>query len=148
MDASIIAKDAAEVLSRLRDSSLVIQHPERRRIADEIERLRAEIADLHRVDLEANRLWRALNCHDIDDFDKRAEAIMRQSLDGMHIGPTNRNGVKAMLAEHFEQIDKDACKQLRAALQTIADKGQSGEWTLPSSFYNFAISSLKNGMEA
>lgn len=39
MDASIIAKDKAEMLSRLRDKTLVIQHPERDRIADEIERL-------------------------------------------------------------------------------------------------------------
>lgn len=78
------------------------------RAAAEIERLRAEVADLHTINLEANRLWRAINGHDIDDFDKRAEMVMQSSLDGLRIGPTNRNSVKAMLAEHFEQIDKDA----------------------------------------
>jgi hypothetical protein len=84
----------------------------------EIERLRAEVTDLHTVNLEANRLWRALNGHDIDDFDKRAEMVMRQTLDGMMIGPTNRNGVKAMLAEHFEQIAKDAVSAYQQSTNT------------------------------
>lgn len=46
MDASILAKDKAEMLTRLRDKTLVIQHPERDRIADEIERLLALLKEI------------------------------------------------------------------------------------------------------
>lgn len=48
MDASMIAKDKAEMLARLRDKTLVIQHPERDRIADEIERLRDALQRSHK----------------------------------------------------------------------------------------------------
>ena len=38
MTPEILALDHAEMCKRLRDNSLVIQHPERERIADEIDR--------------------------------------------------------------------------------------------------------------
>jgi hypothetical protein len=56
----------------------------------------------------AHRLWMAINGHDINDFYKRAEFILKTSLDGLRIWPDNRATVKALLVEHFEQITKSA----------------------------------------
>ena len=81
----------------------------------EIERLRAELAESYRIKLEANRLYRYLNGMDQDTWDKRAEWIMSTVLDGAHIGPTNREMVKALLADHFADIGD----RLRAALERI-----------------------------
>ncbi len=58
----------------------------------------------------AERLWRFLNGHDITDLEKRAEHIMQTTLDGLTIGPSNRNSIKMVLVEHFEQIRKDAAE--------------------------------------
>lgn len=55
---------------------------------------------------EASRLHRYLNGLDIDDADKRAEHVMQTMLDGLSIGPTNRNSVKAFLADHFADLMK------------------------------------------
>ncbi len=76
-------------------------------VKERCSRCHVVLGDMDKAMAETNRLWRALNGHDIDDFDKRAEAIMHMHLDGLQIGPDNRNGIKAMLAEHFEQIAKD-----------------------------------------
>jgi hypothetical protein len=62
------------------------------------------LGDIDKAMEETSRLWRAINGMDIDDADKRAEHVMRQSLDGLSIGPENRASVKALLAEHFAEL--------------------------------------------
>jgi hypothetical protein len=47
------------------------------------------------------RLHRNLNGLGEDDHDKRAEHFMQQCLDGLTVGPLNRNSIKAALAEQF-----------------------------------------------
>lgn len=55
-------------------------------------------------DSEAYGLWQFLNGYDIADPDTRAERIMQSFLDGAHIGPSNREIVRTMLADHFREF--------------------------------------------
>ena len=72
----------------------------------EIERLRSELAAEREIKIETNRLWRAINGMDQDDYDKRAERFVYSMLDGLTVGQSNRSIVISAIAEHFADIAK------------------------------------------
>jgi hypothetical protein len=101
----------------------------RTQLADAIVQLQALVAELQRLlaaDKSANRLYRAINHLDEDDYDRRAEPFVVSYLDGLSVGPNNRNSVRAALADHFADIGQRA---ERAEAELAASRSAHGTTT-------------------